>query len=921
MQPGTEQTAESCAVAAFLESSEIRPSVLVIEGEAGIGKTSLWSATAEQARERGFQVLSALAGAAESGMAYGALADLLDSVRPEELASLPHVQRVAIDRVMSRDEQTGPATDERVVASAFLSLADKLSSGAPLLVAIDDVQWLDPSSRAVVAFAARRLKGRIGVVVTERTDAAAGHGAAWLQLNRLDGVERVHVSPLSLGALREMISTRLGRTFPRPTTVRIHEISGGNPFYALELARSMGDRSTGLETDLPGSLSDLVRARLDQLGDETLTVLLAAACVGTPTVDALAEASDQTTERVVELLEVAESDGIVQIDGNRVRFSHPLLARGVYSVVGPVRRRHMHRTLAEIVVQPELRARHLALAASSAEPSTQLALDTAADSAWARGAPAAAAELLDLAINLGGDTPKRRIRCAEHHFRAGESERADKLLKSTVDELAPGPLRASALNLLAAIRIYDDSLLEAIDLLDGALNDADGDHVLMVRSLLLSSFAYTYCGKADDSVRQAQQALEHADGLSMPGPTSQVLAMLVLAKCLRGDGVDEQSLQRALDLEDLEDDVPIQFRASAVRVFTDAWTGKLEEARIGTIDIKRLYLERGAENDVMSIAASSALSEVWRGDFAAAEAVAEEAMERAEHIDTQHIRGVALAMRATVAAHLGGAADARSDANAALAIALECGTPQLALRAMTILGFVDVSMANYEDAQKVLQPLVDAFDTLPGAEIRNKDYAPDAIEALINVGHIAASEPLIEKLEADGQRLDRPWLLAVGARCRAMWWAAKGDLDEAMRTVTRAMAEHDRLQMPFDRARTLLLLGQLQRRKRLKQAAAETFAEALREFDRMGASLWAARARNEIDRTNVDPARGSVLTPPEQRVADLVSSGMTNRDVAAELFVSQKTVEANLTQIYRKLGLRSRAQLARKLSETNMHGE
>jgi DNA-binding CsgD family transcriptional regulator len=522
---------------------------------------------------------------------------------------------------------------------------------------------------------------------------------------------------------------------------------------------------------------------------------------------------------------------------------------------------------------------------------------------------------LDLAINLGGDTPTRRIQCAENHLRAGESERADELLKSTVDQLVPGPLRASALNLLGAIRIYDDSLLEAVDLLDTALNDAEGDHVLMVRSLLLSAFAYSYSGKADDSVRRAEQALEHAEGLANPGTTSQVLAMLVLAKCLRGDGVDEQSLQRAIDLEDLEDVVPIQFRASAVRVFTDAWTGKLEEARIGTIDIKRLYLERGAETDVMSIAASSALSEVWRGDFAAAAAVADEAVERAEHIDTQHIRGVALAMRATVAAHLGSAAEARSDANAALAIAIECGTPQLALRAITILGFVDVSMANYEDAQKVFQPLVDAFDTLPGSEIRNKDYAPDAIEALINVGHIAASEPLIERLEADGQRLDRPWLLAVSARCRAMWWAAKGDLDEAMRMVTKAMAEHDRLQMPFDRARTLLLLGQLQRRKRLKQAAAETFAEALREFERMGASLWATRAREEIDRTDVDPARRSVLRPTEQRVAELVSSGMTNRDVAAELFISQKTVEANLTQIYRKLGLRSRAQLARKLGE------
>lgn len=908
-------TDESHAVAAFLDSMAERPSVLVIDGEAGIGKTTLWSSAVAQAQERRFHVLSARAGRAESGLAYAALADLLDTVRPEEFAALPPLQRVALDRVMSRDAGVGPATDERVVASAFLSLADKLSSETPLVVAIDDVQWLDHSSRAVVAFGARRLKGHIGVVVTERTAAGGGYGAAWLQLNRLDGVERVRVGPLSLGGVRSMISSRLGRAFPRPTTVRIHEISGGNPFYALELARSMGDRSAGLDTDLPGSLSDLVRSRLDQLGDEALTVLLAAACTGTPTVDALAEASGDTTERVVELLEAAESNGIVQIDGNRVRFSHPLLARGVYSVVGPVRRRQMHRTLAELVAQPELRARHLALAASSPEPSTLLALDTAAESAWARGAAAAAAELLDLAINLGGDVPARRIKCAEHHFRAGESERARTLLKTTVDDLPPGTLRARALNLLGAIRIYDDSLLEAVDLLDDALSNAEDDHVLSVWSLLLSSFAYAYSGKADESVERAEQALEFAGSLGKPGPTSHVLAMLVLAKCMRGDGVDEQSLQRALDLEDLDDDVPIQLRASAVRVFTDAWTGKLEAARAGTVAVRRRYLERGAENDVMSIAASSALSEVWRGDYAAAEAVAEEAMERAEHIDTQHLRGVALTMRATVAAHLGRAADARSDARAALQIATECGTPQLALRATSILGFVEVSMANYDEAQKVLQPLIDAFELLPGSEIRNKDFAPDAIEALINCGQIAAAEPLIERLEADGRRLDRPWLLSTSARCRAMWWAATGNLDEAMNAITRAVAEHDRLEMPFEKARNLLVLGQLQRRKRFKLLAAETFAEALAEFERLGASLWAARARGEVERTDVDVSARSTLTPAEHRVAELVTSGMSNRDVAAELYVSQKTVEANLTQIYRKFGIRSRAQLARKLGE------
>ena len=231
---------ESRAVADFLGAAEAHPSVLVIEGEAGIGKTTLWLGALEEAHERGFRVLSARAGQAESGLAFAVLADLLVGIQPAVLDGLPHLQRVALDRVLLREDGTGPSTDERVVASAFLTLVDRLSADAPLVVAIDDLQWLDPSSQAVVAFGARRLKGRIGLLVTERTEPDTGYGAAWLQLNRLDGVDRVRVSPLSLGGLRKVIVSQLGRTFSRPTIVRIGEVSGGNPFYALELARALG---------------------------------------------------------------------------------------------------------------------------------------------------------------------------------------------------------------------------------------------------------------------------------------------------------------------------------------------------------------------------------------------------------------------------------------------------------------------------------------------------------------------------------------------------------------------------------------------------------------------------------------------------------------------------------------------------------
>jgi DNA-binding CsgD family transcriptional regulator len=200
-------------------------------------------------------------------------------------------------------------------------------------------------------------------------------------------------------------------------------------------------------------------------------------------------------------------------------------------------------------------------------------------------------------------------------------------------------------------------------------------------------------------------------------------------------------------------------------------------------------------------------------------------------------------------------------------------------------------------------------------EIIKAGFIPDAVEALVAVGRLDEAEPMGAALESHGSRLDRTWMLAVGARCRAMLMAAQGDVDGAERMVGKAIAEHARLPMPFERARTLLLLGQLQRRKRQKQCAAATLGEALQVFQELGKPLWAERVGAELERTNVSPIHTLELTPSERRVAELTAAGLTNRDVAGKLFASTKTVEANLTQVYRKLGIHSRAELGWLMSQ------
>ncbi len=904
------RSVEMRSIARLFGAVPEQPSALLLEGEAGIGKTTLWLAALQQARARGFHVLSARAWEAETKLAYGTVADLVADIDTAALDALPDVQRVAVDRVLLRGAGGGPETDQHVVAAALLSVIEALALDAPVIVGIDDLQWLDASSQAVVSFAARRLRGRVGLVVTERTEPDRGSVTSWLQLARPDAVDRVRVRPLSLGGLHELLSDRLGRSFSRPTMVRIAEVSGGNPFYALEMARAIDT-----EPDLPRTLADLVRIRIAGLDTDVDDALLAAACVAEPTIDVLARVADTSAERMAALLEDVESRGVIEINGNRVDYTHPLLARGVYVAASPARRRRMHRALAEVIEQPELKARHLALATARQDPEILQALDDAANGARARGAPAAAAELVDLAIKLGGDTPSRRLRSAGHHFRAGDTDQAHAVLAPAISQMRPGTLRALALNLLAGIWIYRRSFHAAADALKDAVQDAEDNTAVLTQTLLMLSFAQANIGEYAEALRNSEEAVKYAEELGIGVLTSQALADWQILSALCGNGFDEASLRRAVDLEDPDFDVPIPFRGHSAAAQVLSWAGRLDEAYEHMAVLRRRCIDRGADSDMLFVAVWDTLINVWRADFAAGADTADDAMERAQQMGGDHGLVIALTVRGLVAAYTGRVEQARSDARAAIEAATRFGAPLLAEWPMITLGFVSVSLGEHEQALTDLAPMIADFDRLACTEIIKAGFVPDAVEAMVALGRSDEALPMIEALERNGTRLDRSWMLAIAARCRAMVLASTGDVDAAQQAAGRAMAEHDRLAMPFERARTQLLLGQLQRRQRQKQSAAATLGQALKLFEDVGAPLWAERARREMDRTTATRDRTNVLTPSEQRVAELAASGMTNRDIAAALFVSAKTVEANLTQIYRKLAIRSRAELGRIMGQ------
>ena len=914
------RSAERHAVDDLLSSAEFRPSGLVIAGEPGIGKTTLWLTGVARARERGFRVLTTRADQAESVLSHAAVADLLRDVEPEVLDALPAIQRIALDRVLLRRGGEGPPTDHRVSGSALAAIVSALTAARPVLLAIDDVQWLDASSLAVIAFAAQRLSGRVGILVTGRAYPCEPDPAEWLRLRAPHAVDRLRVRPLSLGALYAAIFERFGKAFPRPTMVQIAQISGGNPFYAVELARAVDartvdDGSTAEDAALPRTLADLVRLRTEHFCGDTGVILLAACSVPDATIDLLANVTQLPAARVAELLGQPEREGIVAIDGDRVSFAHPILARGVYAQAGPARRRRMHRTLAMVTTNPELRARHLALSAASADPATLSALDEAAAAAAARGAAAVAADLYGLAIGLGGGTPARLLSAAEQHLRSGDTRRAANTLGAAITEVGRGPLLADALILLGATRMAEHDYAGALSPLTEAADEAGDRLDLLVRAQLAQSRALTMTGRHEDASRQAHLAVVNAERFGTPKLISQALALLVMLECARGAVRDESAMSRALRLEAADPDVGAPLRASVANAVTMGWAGRLDEALAGLMAARRHCADIGSDQDQMYVSGHLAVVYLGLGRYSVAAELAEDTLRRGEHFGGGHRMIIARAQRALAFSYLGREGAAREEVRVAIAGTRQCGARFLELWPRLALGFLEVSLGNFAEALRALEPFLVGADGTKAYDVLLASHLPDAVEAMVAVGRLDEAVSLVEAMERSGARVDRLWTLAVGARCRGMLLAADGDLAGAEEVLYRAVTHHDRLPMPFERARTQLLLGQVLRRRRRKKLAVAVLLEARDAFCDLGTPVWADRARAELTRMHEARADHLDLTPSELRVARLAATGMSTKDIAFELFISPKTVEHNLGSVYRKLAVRTRAELAGRAGE------
>jgi DNA-binding CsgD family transcriptional regulator len=921
--------AELATITTFLDAVPDGPVALLVLGEPGIGKSVLWRDCLEAARGRGIRVLSARPAESEAKIAFGGLDDLVGHILEETLPALSAPKRRALEVALLRTDPGGTPPDRRTTSRAVLDVLRGFAAEAPVMVAVDDAQWLDLPSARMLEFIVRRLEGDpIGILLTRRLEGADSPPPPF-GLDRALPEGRVHVmrlAPLELAGIHELVRSRLGASFPRHVLVRLYEQSGGNPFFALEIARVLvtQDLHPGPEEELPvpDDLRQLLRQRLTALSPEARDLLLFTALLSDPTVGLVMKAAGGAP---FEALQEAEEARIIDVDGERLRFTHPLFGSVVRRAAHVAKRRDVHARLAEVSEHPEEQARHLALAATGPDPATAATLEEAARAAAARGAPSMAAILSEEARLLTPaereeDGHRRQVEAADYHFRAGDTSRARELLEDALSRSVAGPHRAGVLYRLGIVRSQEESWPEAERLFRTALTEAGDDLFLQAQLHQQLSLARLVAGDLIDAAAHARKASSLAERAQDGRLRAYALAGVAFYDFLLGHGVPSSLLERASELESAAGVEPIT--PSGLNKPGESWgiilkwTDDLDGARAKLEERYREAVDTGDESSVPFILYHLSEMECWAGNWERAARCAEEGHKVALQSEQEGVRAAVLYAQALVAAHRGLADVARAQGEEALRLSQRSGNVPVMTLTLSALGFIDVSLGDYAGAHRHLGPMGESLSAVGVAEPGVVKFVPDEVEALIALGEPDKARILVDQLEERGRALDRIWALATGARCRALLDAATGDFKGADRALERALEEHQRLPMPFELGRTLLVAGTIRRRAKHKRAAKESLQEALEIFERLGAPLWAEKAREELARVGLRPAAPLGLTASEQRVADLVARGMTNKEVATALFISPKTVDSNLSRIYRKLGVRSRTELAAKLSGT-----
>jgi ATP/maltotriose-dependent transcriptional regulator MalT len=902
------------SIQAFLAEVEQGPAALLLTGEAGIGKTILWEAGVQEAREQFGCVLSHRSVEAEASLAFGGLSDLLEPVLEEIAPQLSPLRREALEVALLL---TGPGEqppDPRAIGLAFLDVLRLLAGRGPIVVALDDLQWLDSSSALVVPLALRRLRDEpVGLLATLRTGPETSIPFDLERSFAEERLTRLSLAPLTLAALHNLLRDRLGLELTRPELARVLETSGGNPFFALELGRQLARTTTrpeaGQALRVPESLRELLGGRLARLPEATGDVLLHAAALARPTVELVAEAHGNEAD-VLQGLDAAAREGVIELDDTRIRFANPLLASICYEQAPPWKRRAVHRALAEAVQDLEERARHLALASEGADAAVASDLDRAADQASARGATAAAAELCELAGALTAGPPslarQRLVRAADYHRLSGANERAATILEPLLRDVTPGVERADVLLALAATRRPDAPTM--VSLCDEALVEVKSDKARSARLLSYRSWAHMFEGDVRAALVDAREALDTAERVGDPILTAVAITRVAQAEAYAAE-LTPGLIERGVRLED-EAALSLEYYESPRVALTrfQMSVGELNRARAILEELETNAAARGDDGTRRQVFWRLSQLEWLAGRWQQALSYAALAFELDEQAHDAHTGGMVGRAKALIETDLGLVEEARASAEMGLARSQAMSDEFFAISSQGVLGRLELELGNLDAAGGHLRDL-------PARLLSrglNEPTAPmwaDAIEALIALGELDQAREYLGSYTLHSERIASPWAIAAVARCRGLLCAAESELDAAFAAFAQALDTLDGLPYPLERARTLLCLGMVRRQAAQKKPAREALEQALAIFEELGARLWAEKARRELGRVSGRRAASEELTETELRVAELAARGRSNKEIAAELFMGVSTVEMHLSRVYRKLGVR-RAELA-----------
>ncbi len=939
---------------ASIEAALAAGGSIVLTGSSGIGKTAVMDALGVTAHQRGERVLRVAGAETERWISFAGLAELLGQVPEEFVAELPEPQRAAVNAVLLRGRSAGSGSRVRLARRlAWHALLERCAEASPVLVLVDDAQWLDAASADVIAFAARRTAGRrIHAVVAERWpdredeskaelsdvsadmpgDAEVESGTWRVALPR--GGRPPRASALAPVPVTEMAVPPLGPAdlaelldlygLPARTASKLHADSGGNPYLALALAGAFADRvAPGWRpAPLPQRIHALLQDRVGALPVEVRETLLTAALATRPTVELLLRAGRVDADHDIRL---AAAAGLLVTDGSVVRFTPPAVATVVAESVTAAHRSAVHTGLSTVVTDAVERARHRALAAADPDAEVARSIVTAAENARRRGARGLAAELYLLGAErtppeLDAERLEWLVSAAELGAAAARPEivnrAADAVLEA--DSLPAHRVRVR----IAIIDLASQAISEMDEMFAAAMADANGDPALMAPLYFRLAWQAVIEGHPMRSEADADKAVSLAR--SVGDTTTEALALAIKAQVARVLGRRDYltPLDEALALPQPELDgwlnLTPRYQAARFAVFDD----RLEEARAELFRMLAL-VERGEGEELVGVLRSLAEVSAYAGrcrdalDFAGrALRVAQEAGLSPGPVwytaAVAELAGGSLARASAFAERGWRASEQEHDA-------IHLG------RNLHVLGQV---LLRSGDARAGVEAMrrIRALEQKQGlAEPTMLRWHSDLATGLVAIGeHDEAEETIRSAREA---LLNRTHHAAVNARldrADALLHAERGESEAGAALLSAAVRTFDELGQPVERGHTLLVLSQVERRRRRYAAARAAATEALAVLTRIGAKPWieqAVRTLAWVDGTSPDAPSAprepsgalATLTATEARIAAMVREGASNREIATRMFLSVKTVEATLTRIYRKLGVRSRTQLSSRL--------